>query len=175
MAGTSFGFGDTASAYKDYWSEYTPGGLLFDIGTAGDNLFLYCLNADNEPHIITAFTNVGVWLDGDLGEATYGTNSSALPDALADAGSLALPHYDNCIYAGPLRLNADGSEINQQQIREYLITPSYWECQDAPRIFLEGQEGRTASDAAAITTMSSTVMTMIFGIATTAMMMMVSL
>lgn len=136
LAGTIFGFGEPSPFWQN-WTEFDDGGdFLFDIQTAGDNLFLYCLDADNLPNIINGWTNSEAWLEPGLTVDEYGSNASAVPEQLLNDGSVALRHADNCIYAGPSRVG-DGQVLTQAELREFLITPTFWDCQDDPRIILD--------------------------------------
>ena len=56
------------------------------------------MDADDKPNILWGFSYAGDWAEPGLPD--YGTNSSALPDALKDIGNVALPHQDNCLYVG---------------------------------------------------------------------------
>mmetsp|Transcript_3551 Transcript_3551/g.9795 ORF Transcript_3551/g.9795 Transcript_3551/m.9795 type:complete len:541 (-) Transcript_3551:2455-4077(-) len=139
LTGTIFGFGDN-SPFAENWDPYPDGGQLFDIQPDGDNLFLYCLDADNIPNILAGYTNVGQWVEPGLTAEQYGSNTSALPENLQDAGSIALPQFDNCIYDGPT-----GESVTQENIREFMITPENWRCQNGLRIVLDLSSSATMS------------------------------
>jgi endonuclease I len=97
-AGIIFGYGE-GSPYSDQWEEAEG---LFDLSVGGDQLFLYCLDADELPHFITGFSFNGDWADAQdiaaLDEVPLG--QSALPEDLFEFGSVALPHADNNLYIG---------------------------------------------------------------------------
>lgn len=114
----------------DMWDEFPLGGQAFDIQTTGDNIFIYCLDADQKPNVINGWTNSGSWKEAGLTDDEYGTATSALPENLEGAGSIALPDTNNCIYSGPLPRDT-------ASLAENLIDPTLWSCQDSPRIILD--------------------------------------
>jgi hypothetical protein len=96
IAGNSFGYGD-GSPFSDLWED--PEGL-FDLSVTGDQFFLYCLNADDEPHFISGFSYNGEWTDAEDLADPAPLDQSALPEDLIEFGSVALPHIDNYLYRG---------------------------------------------------------------------------
>jgi hypothetical protein len=86
---------------KGTWEKVTTEeGGIFDLSTTTpDNIFVYCLNADDEPHFIGAVTYNGKFQDAGL--SSYTTSDTALPDALKEGGSVALPSAPNYVYEGP--------------------------------------------------------------------------
>jgi hypothetical protein len=96
IAGDSFGYGD-GSPFSELWEE--PEGL-FDLSVTGDQFFLYCLNADDEPHFISGFSYNGEWADAEDLADPVPLDKSALPEDLIEFGSVALPHIDNYLYRG---------------------------------------------------------------------------
>lgn len=75
------------------------------MGLSGDTLFTYCIDADNNPYFLNAFTNSGEFLAEGLDATEYGTEKSALPASLAQAGVgfVTLPYEQNYVYNGPTR------------------------------------------------------------------------
>jgi hypothetical protein len=97
-AGAIFSYGD--GPFSELWEE--PEGL-FDLSINGDNIFLYCIDADDLPHFITGFSYAGDWFDvDDIDPADPPIDRSALPEDLFEFGSVALPHFDNNLYIGNL-------------------------------------------------------------------------
>ena len=76
-------------------------GSLFDISTFGDQILLYCLATNGDPHFIWGFNYNGAWNVQGLNATDYGTNTSALPDELMAHGNIALPHCDNYLWTDP--------------------------------------------------------------------------
>lgn len=74
----------------------------FDLGTDGDQLFIYCIDADGLENILWGFNYNGEWAPAGLTASQYGTNTSSLPEVLENQGSVVLPHMDNCKYDGAL-------------------------------------------------------------------------
>jgi len=100
-AGTSFGYGEGIKFTQNWNVEAESED--FDISDDGDQLFVYCMNADGYPHFITGFNFAGEdWVARGMPELEYGTNRSALPERLEETStSVSLPHKDNWIYIGP--------------------------------------------------------------------------
>jgi hypothetical protein len=71
---------------------------------AGDQFFLYCLDADDLPHFITGFSYNGAWMEAEdiraLEEVPL--DKSALPEDLFEFGSVFLSHAENHLYIGNL-------------------------------------------------------------------------
>lgn len=98
-AGRIFAYGVDFPADTGVWS--TVDNTVFDLATiAPDNLFVYCLNADDEPHFLSAVTYGGSFVDSGLLE--YKDGETALPTKLqeSEAGSLQLPFSPNYLYEG---------------------------------------------------------------------------
>jgi hypothetical protein len=104
-AGSIFGYGE-GSPFADQWEEAEG---LFDLSVAGDQFFLYCLDADDKPHFLTGFSYNGDWADAaELAlRAEVPLDQSALPEDLFEFGSVALPHADNHLYIGNLTGRTD--------------------------------------------------------------------
>ena len=95
--GTLFGYGLSFPDDNGAW-EYTGS---FDLSTSfSDNLLLYCLDENEEPHFLLALTYNGNFSDPNLDEYTF--SETALPLNLVDVknASLALPFFPNYIYKG---------------------------------------------------------------------------
>jgi hypothetical protein len=111
---------------------------LFDLSVAGDQLFLYCLDADDLPHFITGFSYNGDWTDAqdlaDLDPDDVPLDQSALPEDLFELGSVALPHADNHLYIG----NLTGSKA---ELLSEFMKPDNYEPSDALRFELVESKG----------------------------------
>lgn len=130
-AGQVFGLGEP-SPYAELWTPM-EGSNPFDIQTMGDNLFIYCLDLDNLPNFLFGFTNNGPWYEPGLSADEYGSGHSALPESLAQAGSIFLStHGDNCVYVGPLQRNMEKSEL-----QETMIDPENFDCINGTRFQLD--------------------------------------
>ena len=70
----------------------------FELSTEGEQIFLYCLAASDDPRPLNALSYNGPFQEP--GRLTYGFNESALPSNLKDVGHVVLPHMDNYNYAG---------------------------------------------------------------------------
>lgn len=138
-AGTIFGYGDT-SPFADRWSSTDDLGNTFDIQTTGDNLFVYCVDADELPNFLFGFSNNGPWLEAGLSAVEYGTGFSALPEPLSQAGSLFLSHGDNCVYSGPVQTTMEKAELQQT-----MIDTQYFDCINGTRYEIEGTSRGTSS------------------------------
>jgi hypothetical protein len=123
-AGSIFGYGD-GSPYSEQWES--PEGL-FDLSVAGDQFFLYCLDADDLPHFITGFSYNGAWMEAEDIQALEEVplDKSALPEDLFELGAVFLPHADNHIYTG----NLTGSTTDL--LLEFMDSSNY-EASDALR------------------------------------------
>lgn len=126
--------GDNSPFAENFEETAAP----FSLSTDGDNIFIYCLDADDVPNFLWGFSYNGPWLDDGLADDQYGEGFSALPRSLDFLGSTALTHLDNCVYNGTL----SGRKTELQQL---FMDPEEWVCQDSPRFILR-QEPPT-SDA----------------------------
>lgn len=124
-AGQSFGYGEN-SPFAEQWEVVSDG--PFDFGINGDQVFIYCVDADDLPNILFAFSNTGNWSDPGLAE--YGPDESALPDKVAGVGSLVLPHQDNCNYQGI-------TTGYKSDLLTAFVDPENWVCSDNSRFNLD--------------------------------------
>jgi hypothetical protein len=99
-AGSVFGYG-AGSPYLEQWEDAEG---LFDLSVAGDQFFLYCLDADDRPNFITGFSYNGAWMEAEDIQALdeVPLDQSALPSDLFRFGGVFLPHADNHLYIGNL-------------------------------------------------------------------------
>jgi hypothetical protein len=152
-AGVIFGYGD-GSPMSDQWED--PEGL-FDLSVTGDQLFLYCLDADDLPHFITGFSYNGPWMEAEDIQALdeVPLDQSALPEDLFEVGAVFLPHGDNHIYVG----NLTGSPADL--LLEYM-DPSNYEASDALRYGLVDQDDSGARNLfSALATVSAMVVALL--------------
>lgn len=125
--GTLFGYGPGAE-YSDLWE--TESGS-FSLNTeAGDNVFLYCVDADSKIRFLAGFSNHGSWSDPGLSAEEYGEAMTALPDDLKSAAIL-LPHKDNYFYNGT-------RDETITLLRADMLAPSSWQGDDEDRFGFDG-------------------------------------
>lgn len=94
--GILFGFGPGANLGEEWNAERGS----FSLNTEeGDNVFLYCIDADSKIRFLSGFSNYGNWSDYGLSAEEYGESQSALPEDIYRA-SIVLPHMDNYFYNG---------------------------------------------------------------------------
>lgn len=100
--GFMFGYGFDFDRVS--WTDAGSLSDTFDLGLGGDTILTYCLMSNGKPHFIHGFSysKNGTWLEPGLTEEQYGTEYSALPDALAVNGSIALPYQQNYLFNGTL-------------------------------------------------------------------------
>lgn len=109
-AGRMFGYGVEFPDDNGSWQMID--GTTFDLSTLQpDNLFVYCLNADDEPHFLHALTynDDGFLVAETAAEAAVcESTSTLLPDAFEQGtGALALPFGPNYVYDG----NSEGNKV----------------------------------------------------------------
>jgi hypothetical protein len=92
----------------------------------GDQFFLYCLDADEEPHFISGFSYNGEWTDAEDLADPVPLDKSALPEDLIEFGSVALPHIDNYLYRGSLQ------GFRTDLLAEFMDPEKYEGYDDAP-------------------------------------------
>ena len=113
---------------------------LFNVGTSGDAIFLYCLDANQAINHLVAFNNAGAWADAGMNPSDYGPEQSALPDSLVSVGSVVLPHMDNYEYKGPMKLE-------KADLQQAMMDPINWEGTDDG---LGDQTASTGSSAGSV-------------------------
>jgi len=129
-AGESFGFGENSSLSEN-WELFGD----FELDTDGDQVFIYCLDADNLPNFLWGLSYNGAWVDTNGTEdSAYGTNSSALPESLEILGNTVLNHSDNCVYRGAL-------EGRKTELQAQFMDPTNFICFDGIRIGFELGDG----------------------------------
>lgn len=134
--GSFFGYGPGVE-FGDQW-EVKSGD--FKLSTeAGDNVFLYCIDADSKIRFISGISNSGNWSSAGLGAEEYGEAMSALPNSLAE-NALVLPHQDNYFY------NGSRSEAIFL-LRADMLNPAAWVGDDENRFGFPGQEVSGANTA----------------------------
>lgn len=94
--GTLFGYGPGVVHGGDWEIESGSFSLATDVG---DNVFLYCIDADNKTKFLAGFSNAGNWSDPGLTSEEYGESMSALPGMLLNH-AIVLPHMNNYFYNG---------------------------------------------------------------------------
>jgi hypothetical protein len=140
QAGQSFGYG-ASSPFNSQWEAVE--GTVFDLGINGDQLLVYCLNADDKPHFLWGFSYNGNWSEPGL--ADYGTNTSALPEALQTLGHTILPHKDNCLYNG----TQSGRKTDLQAA---FMNASNYDCSDEARFEIADPQSGASSWTSMTTT-----------------------
>lgn len=96
--GDLFGYGVKFPKQKGTWSDSE--GSLFDLNSvAGDNIFVYCINADDKPVFLNAITYDKAGFVAPS-QDTYDYATTTLPP-MYGWGSLALPFAPNYLYEGP--------------------------------------------------------------------------
>ena len=127
--GSFFGYGPGVE-FGDQWDVESGD---FKLNTeAGDNVFLYCIDADSKIRFLSGISNSGNWSSAGLGAEEYGEAMSALPNSLAEA-AIVLPHQDNYFY------NGSRSEAIFL-LRADMLNPASWVGDDENRFGFPGQE-----------------------------------
>lgn len=92
-AGVPFGVGpngDANGGAYEFGTNWTSVQGVFSLSTDGEQVFLFCIGADKSARPLAAISYNGPFSPPGL--ASYGTNESALPDSLAENGTIVLPH-----------------------------------------------------------------------------------
>lgn len=126
VAGQAFGFGSDSPFFENWELEE---GSNFELDTEGDQVFIYCLDADNVPNFLWGYSYNGPWADSGLPDADYGTDKSALPTSIENIGNLALEHNDNCVYDGVLA-------GRKTELQRQFMDPTLFTCLNDLRIEL---------------------------------------
>lgn len=124
-AGESFGLGE-GSPFSENWQPFGIGEnetSSFELGTDGDAVFVYCLDADNVPNFLWGLSYNGPWTVAGFSDNVYGTSLSVLPPSLETLGNTAIPHADNCVYAGPL-------EGDKSDLQMHFMNATLYSCRD---------------------------------------------
>ena len=138
--GILFGYGPSINL-GDMW-EVESGS--FSLGTEeGDNVFLYCIDADDKIHFLAGFSNYGNWSDPGLSAEEYGEASSSLPFKLTSA-AIVLPHYDNYFYNG-------SRDDTLELLRADMLSPSTWVGDDENRFGVMAEGDTSGAWAASVT------------------------
>ena len=118
-AGEQFGFGFDFGKDEKWVREEG----IFNIGTAGDSVFLYCYTGDSVINPLVGYSNNNAWAPEFMSEEEYGSEKSALPPQLKNVGSVVLPHLDNYRYEGP--------EVGEKsELQKYMMDPYNWKGND---------------------------------------------
>ena len=120
QAGDVFGYNVKFPNDRGTWE--TTG--TFDISASSpDSMLVYCLNADAQPHFLSAVTTNRQF--SEPGADSYSPSETAVPEMLADDGQLALPFQPNYLYIGP----RDG---NRDELVALFEDPANFEGRDTP-------------------------------------------
>jgi hypothetical protein len=104
----------------------------FELSIDGEQIFLYCVDANDDLRHLNALSYNGPFQDPGL--QNYGYNESSLPISLRDVGSVVLPHKNNYNYAGVtsvedevLRLAIENPDnwLGSNDARYTLVIPGY--------------------------------------------------
>ena len=142
-AGQAFGLGP-GSPFEDNWEvvgDETE--KPFKLSTEGDQVFIYCLDADNVPNFLWGYSYNGPWADAGLSADEYGEGKSALPDSLEVLGNLAVDHADNCVFRGDLA-------GRKTALQAQFMDPAEFTCLNDQRIELASNVPRGASSARSV-------------------------
>lgn len=138
--GTFFGYGPSPNL-GDQW-EVESG--EFSLGTeSGDNVFLYCVDADDKIRFLSGFSNAGNWSLPGLTAEDYGEAMSALPADLVGA-AIVLPHLDNYFY------NGSRSEVINL-LRADMLNPAAWAGDDENRFGISEDQVESGAKAFTVT------------------------
>jgi hypothetical protein len=112
-AGTAFGYGEGM-----VMSElFEPVQGSFSLSTSGEQIHLYCLEANGDPRPLYAFSYNGDWAAPEL--PSYNFDQSALPQNLEGLGNVVLESMSNYVYDGP----TDGSN---EDLKLQVTNPVNW-------------------------------------------------
>ena len=131
-AGTPFGYGPNVPM-GDKW-EVVQG--VFALSTLGEQIFLYCLDANGSPQPMTALSYNGPFQPSGLSHYLF--NESALPKNLETLGRVILPYMHNYYYNGPPK----GTTAETQQ---WIQDPKYWKGSDTVRFDYGNVAGTSAA------------------------------
>ena len=126
-----FGYGNSVPYGSNWTFPSFESNKIFDISTRGDQLFLYCLGSDEEPHFIWGISFNGPWAAKNMTD--YSTDTSALPDELMEKGNVELPHCDNYLYRDP----NPRIELNRTLTKLKFADPANYQCNNETRYELQ--------------------------------------
>lgn len=136
-AGTVFGYNlDFPNDEGEWEMEGT-----FDIPSdVPDNMLVYCLDADEQPHFLSAIsTNNGAFADAGLETSSYTVSDTALPADLTEDGNLGLPFAANYNYIG-------SREGSRPELVAAFKDPANYEGRSSPyNIVTSGAGGKAAT------------------------------
>lgn len=115
------------SPYFENWEPVGGEDNNFELATTGDNFFIYCIDADDQPNFLWGYSYNGPWKEAGLSNEEYGEGFSALPESLEVVGNTVFEHVDNCAYEGDL-----GGRKTDLQIK--FMDPIEFTCVDENRI-----------------------------------------
>jgi hypothetical protein len=95
-AGKMFAYGVNLTTDKGMWQVVDNS--TFALHPDGDNILVYCINADGEPHFINAVSYSGGFVAAGL--ESYNISESALPSRLSALGSVSFEGHPNWLYKG---------------------------------------------------------------------------
>jgi hypothetical protein len=151
--GTLFGYGPGATHGGDWKTESGS----FSLGTdVGDNVFLYCIDADNKTKFLAGFSNTGNWSIPGLTPEEYGESMSALPEMLLNA-SIVLPHMNNYFYNG-------SREETINLLRADMLNPEPWVGNDERRFGVENSNLDTSASWQATAILSAMLCTLVLAL-----------
>jgi hypothetical protein len=118
-AGAIFGYGQDNFPFVEQWQP-SSGNFSLD-SDIGDNLFMYCINADDLPHFITGYSYAGPFMNAsDFAglDMINQTQFTVLPDRLMELGNVALPFVRNYFFNVSLAPTDEGliPKAEQQQL-----------------------------------------------------------
>lgn len=118
----SYGFGEDDDKQWALVEENS----VFNLNVGGDTVLVYCLNADGSPHFLSGFSYApDGWLEPGLTAEEYGGIDSSLPDELSVNGSVAVPYFQNYMYAGE-----SSSITTKEELVQAFGNPSNYEGQN---------------------------------------------
>ena len=90
----------------------------FVLNPEGDNLFLYCLDGLGDPHFIFGFNFAGTW--SASGMEDYGVSETALPESLAEVGSVLVDSFPNW------KFDNTGADQDPEVLRQSFSNEANW-------------------------------------------------
>ena len=149
-AGEIFGYGDKFPG-NEYWVLQEG---EFSLSVEGEQVFLFCLSADGSPRPLAGISLNGNFSAAFLPIEQYDAFHSALPDSLAQVGSVALEKMPNYVYNGP------GTALTNDALRLALQDKDNWQGSENNRFGLEGIEGFGAGASLRLSTAAAIVISL---------------